>query len=356
MRSPRRTRTPDGSGARRHPHPRRPARPPPARPARRADRRRGADRRHRHLLLPRRRRRQVARLPAGRPRLPHRLRPRRAHRRPRRRRPLHRPHRARRDRRPLRLRPPASGSSSPSSATAATASCRSAPTTSARTCRPRASERVNVRLEEIDEVDEVTISEPQPAEAVRMKHLLSIEELSREEIEAILDRAESFAEVGRRDIKKVPTLRGRTVVTLFYESSTRTSSSFELAAKRLSADLVSVKAAGSSVDKGESLKDTVATLSAYDPAAIVIRHPHAGAAQLVAGWTERRGRQRRRRQARAPEPGAARRLHPAPPARLARGQADLDRRRRPPQPRRPLQPDRLPADGRRGHRSAARRP
>ncbi|MFI5027876.1 MAG: aspartate carbamoyltransferase catalytic subunit [Solirubrobacterales bacterium] len=119
-----------------------------------------------------------------------------------------------------------------------------------------------------------------------MRHLLAIDQLSREEIEAILDRAESFAEVGRRDIKKVPTLRGRTVVTLFYESSTRTSSSFELAAKRLSADLVSIKAAGSSVDKGESLKDTVATLSAYDPAAIVIRHPHAGAAKLVADWSE----------------------------------------------------------------------
>jgi aspartate carbamoyltransferase catalytic subunit len=118
-----------------------------------------------------------------------------------------------------------------------------------------------------------------------MKNLLSIEEVDRDGIEAILDRAQSFAEVGRRDIKKVPTLRGRTVVTLFYESSTRTSSSFELAAKRLSADLVSVKAAGSSVDKGESLKDTVATLSAYDPAAIVIRHPYAGAAQLIADWT-----------------------------------------------------------------------
>ncbi len=119
-----------------------------------------------------------------------------------------------------------------------------------------------------------------------MRHLLSIEQLSREEIDAILARAESFAEVGRRDIKKVPTLRGRTVVSLFYESSTRTSSSFELAAKRLSADLVSVKAAGSAVDKGESLKDTVATLSAYDPAAIVIRHPYAGAAQMVAGWAD----------------------------------------------------------------------
>jgi aspartate carbamoyltransferase catalytic subunit len=119
-----------------------------------------------------------------------------------------------------------------------------------------------------------------------MRHLLAIEDLSRADIERILARAESFAEVGRRDIKKVPTLRGRTVVSLFYEASTRTSSSFELAAKRLSADLISVKAAGSAVDKGESLKDTVATLSAYDPAAIVIRHPYAGAAQLVAGWTE----------------------------------------------------------------------
>ena len=119
-----------------------------------------------------------------------------------------------------------------------------------------------------------------------MKHLLGVEELSREEMERILERAESFAEVGRRDIKKVPTLRGRTIVNLFYEASTRTLSSFELAAKRLSADVVSVKSAGSSVDKGESLKDTVATLSAYDPAAIVIRSPHAGAAGLVARWTE----------------------------------------------------------------------
>ncbi|MDP9189687.1 MAG: aspartate carbamoyltransferase catalytic subunit [Actinomycetota bacterium] len=119
-----------------------------------------------------------------------------------------------------------------------------------------------------------------------MKHLLTMESLSREEIERILDRAQSFAEVGKRDIKKVPTLRGRTVVNLFYESSTRTSSSFELAAKRLSADLVSVKAVGSAVDKGESLKDTIATLSAYDPAIIVIRSPFAGAADLVAGWTD----------------------------------------------------------------------
>ena len=119
-----------------------------------------------------------------------------------------------------------------------------------------------------------------------MRHLLSIGDLDRAEVEQIMARAESFAEVGRRDIKKVPTLRGRTIVNLFYESSTRTSSSFELAAKRLSADTVSVKSAGSSVDKGESLKDTIATLSAYGPEAIVIRAPHAGAAGLVARWTD----------------------------------------------------------------------
>ena len=119
-----------------------------------------------------------------------------------------------------------------------------------------------------------------------MKHLLSIEDLEREQVEMILERAESFAEVTRRDIKKVPTLRGRTVVTLFYESSTRTSSSFELAAKRLSADVVSVKASGSSVDKGESLKDTVESLSAYEPAAIVIRHPYAGSAGMLTEWVE----------------------------------------------------------------------
>jgi aspartate carbamoyltransferase catalytic subunit len=119
-----------------------------------------------------------------------------------------------------------------------------------------------------------------------MKHLLAIEDLERADVDRIMARAASFAEVGRRDIKKVPTLRGRTIINLFYEASTRTSSSFELAAKRLSADVVSVKSAGSSVDKGESLKDTIATLSAYSPEAIVVRHPHAGAARLITGWTE----------------------------------------------------------------------
>jgi len=118
------------------------------------------------------------------------------------------------------------------------------------------------------------------------RHLISIDDLDRAGIERILDRARSFAEVSGREIKKVPALKGRTVVNLFYESSTRTSSSFELAAKRLSADVVSIRSAGSSVDKGESLKDTVQTLSAYDPAAIVIRSPFAGAAQQIVDWTE----------------------------------------------------------------------
>ena len=145
-----------------------------------------------------------------------------------------------------------------------------------------------------------------------MRHLLAIADLERADIERIMERAEGFAEVGRRDIKKVPTLRGRTIVNLFYESSTRTSSSFELAAKRLSADVVSVKSAGSSVDKGESLKDTIATLSAYGPEAIVIRSPVRRRRRAGRRLDRGRGGQRRRRQARAPEPGAARRLHAAP--------------------------------------------
>ena len=120
------------------------------------------------------------------------------------------------------------------------------------------------------------------------RHLLSIDDLSRDDIERILDRAESFAEVSGREIKKVPTLRGRTVINLFYEASTRTSSSFELAAKRLSRRPRDVKSSGSSVEKGESLKDTVQTLSAYDPAAIVIRSPHAGAADARRALDARR--------------------------------------------------------------------
>jgi aspartate carbamoyltransferase catalytic subunit len=97
----------------------------------------------------------------------------------------------------------------------------------------------------------------------------------------ILDTAQAMASSLEREVKKLPTLQGRTVVHLFYESSTRTLASFELAAKRLSADTMTLRSSGSSVDKGESLKDTALTLSAYDPDVIVIRHPSIGAPDLV---------------------------------------------------------------------------
>ncbi len=125
-----------------------------------------------------------------------------------------------------------------------------------------------------------------PTGLARRRHLLAIGDLERADVERILDTAEGFESVMHRDVKKVPTLRGRTVMNVFFESSTRTSSSFELAAKRLSADTVNLKASGSSVDKGESLKDTILTLSAYDPDVIVIRHPQAGAPALVTRHTD----------------------------------------------------------------------
>src|SRR6059058_4344192 len=117
------------------------------------------------------------------------------------------------------------------------------------------------------------------------RHLISIRDLTRDDVERLLGTARSFERSLEREMKKLPTLRGRTVVSLFYETSTRTSSSFELAAKRLSADVMSVKAVGSAVDKGESLKDTALTLNAYDPDVIVIRHASIGAPQLVAEVT-----------------------------------------------------------------------
>ena len=120
------------------------------------------------------------------------------------------------------------------------------------------------------------------------RHLLSIADLGRDDVERLLATARSFALSQERDNKKLPTLRGRLILNVFYESSTRTSSSFELAAKRLSADTLTLKAAGSSVDKGESLKDTALTLSAYEPDVIVLRHPEVGAAQYVARVTEAR--------------------------------------------------------------------
>jgi aspartate carbamoyltransferase catalytic subunit len=124
-----------------------------------------------------------------------------------------------------------------------------------------------------------------PAPPPPRRHLISIGDLTRDDVERLLATARAFERSLEREVKKLPTLRGRTVVNLFYESSTRTSSSFELAAKRLSADTMSIKAAGSAVDKGESLKDTALTIGAYDPDVIVIRHPQIGAPHLVAANT-----------------------------------------------------------------------
>ena len=120
------------------------------------------------------------------------------------------------------------------------------------------------------------------------RNLLSVSDLTTGDVERLLATARSFAQSQERDNKKLPTLRGRLILNVFYESSTRTSSSFELAAKRLSADTMTLKAVGSSVDKGESLKDTALTLAAYDPDVIVLRHPEVGAAEFVARLTEAR--------------------------------------------------------------------
>ena len=114
-----------------------------------------------------------------------------------------------------------------------------------------------------------------------MRHLLSIADLTRSEVERLLETAGALADVEG----KLPALEGKRVVNLFFESSTRTSSSFELAAKKLSADVTTLKSSGSSVEKGESLKDTVLTLAQYDPDAIVVRHPQIGAPQLVARYS-----------------------------------------------------------------------
>jgi aspartate carbamoyltransferase catalytic subunit len=121
-----------------------------------------------------------------------------------------------------------------------------------------------------------------------MRHLLSTKSLSRDEAITLLDIAEDMADVANREVKKLPTLRGKTVVNLFFEDSTRTRISFEAAAKRLSADVINFSAKGSSVSKGESLKDTAQTLAAMGADGVVIRHPASGAPQVLAasGWID----------------------------------------------------------------------
>lgn len=116
------------------------------------------------------------------------------------------------------------------------------------------------------------------------RHLISAADLSRDDALLILDTADELAKISERSIKKLPTLRGRTVVNLFFEDSTRTRISFEAAAKRLSADVINFSAKGSSVSKGESLKDTALTLEAMGADAVVIRHGASGAPHRLAGW------------------------------------------------------------------------
>jgi aspartate carbamoyltransferase catalytic subunit len=121
-----------------------------------------------------------------------------------------------------------------------------------------------------------------------MRHLLSTKDLGRDEAIAILDVAEDMSDVAGREVKKLPALRGKTVVNLFFEDSTRTRISFEAAAKRLSADVINFSAKGSSVSKGESLKDTAQTLAAMGADAVVIRHQASGAPSVLAqsGWID----------------------------------------------------------------------
>ncbi len=114
------------------------------------------------------------------------------------------------------------------------------------------------------------------------KHILGIEHLSREDIELILDTADGFKEINTREIKKVPTLRGKTIINLFYEASTRTRTSFEIAGKRLSADTINISASASSVVKGETLEDTARNIEAMHPDIIVMRHSASGAPHYLA--------------------------------------------------------------------------
>src|SRR5919108_1950607 len=118
------------------------------------------------------------------------------------------------------------------------------------------------------------------------RHILGIETLSAADVVTILDLGERFLEIATRPIKKVPTLRGKTVVNLFLEPSTRTRTSFEIAAKRLSADAINISGSTSSTVKGETLLDTARNLDAMSPDVVVVRHAQAGAAEMLAGRLE----------------------------------------------------------------------
>ncbi len=131
-----------------------------------------------------------------------------------------------------------------------------------------------------------TAEQPQAIAPMTRRHVLDLDDFTREEIEAVLQNTSVMKEVLRRDIKKVPTLRGKTVITIFYEPSTRTRVSFEQAGKVLSADVINVSGSGSSVEKGESLYNTALTLQAMNADIIVIRHPHSGAPHFLARYLD----------------------------------------------------------------------
>src|SRR5690349_1198971 len=182
--------------------------------------------------------------------------------------------------------------------TAATASCRCAPTTSARTCPPRAartsrsasSKTIRSTASGSHLTEGRSVDERSREESTIMKHLLSAVDLSRNDALAILDDADRFSQaLLGREVKKLPTLRGRTIMTVFYENSTRTRVSFEVAGKWMSADVINVSASGSSVAKGESLRDTVMTLRAAGADMLIVRDPASGAAKQIAQWTEEDG-------------------------------------------------------------------
>ena len=172
-------------------------------------------------------------------------------------------------------------------------------------------EQIQVRLQETDNEPEAVWLEKEWILTTRWtrKDLLGLRELTADEIKFVLETTDAFKQVGTREIKKVPALRGKTLVNFFVEPSTRTRTSFELAAFRLSADVINISATTSSLTKGETLKDTARNLEALQADIIVLRHSSAGAPQFLAKQTESQRNQRRRRRPRTSDAGATRPLH-----------------------------------------------
>ena len=179
----------------------------------------------------------------------------------------------------------------------------------------------------------------------RHRHLLGIEGLSPEDIEHVLEVADGYVELNRQAEKKRSLLRGRTIINCFFENSTRTRTSFEVAGKRLGGDVINMSVAASSMHKGETLIDTAMTLSAMHPDVLIVRHPEIGRGPAAFRETRLRRHQCRRRQSRAPDPGIARRFDDPPAQGPARRAHRRDLRRRPAQSRRALEHCALKHDG-----------